>query len=410
MSDRPRRWPPPWLFLPLILPGGIYSGFTITALPFLLGQAGVPVEKIANVGSLLYVPTIFYFFWAPLVDMKLRRRTWLVLVSFLSAAALGVAMPLVGYRYLTLVTGLFLGGLVVNVLVSSAQGGLMVTALSPEGQAKASGWTQAGNLGGGAFGAGVTLWLLTRMSIPPAAFLTAAMTALPALAALTIKEGPPVPSAGLLHHIGQIGKELLALARSRRALWGVLLLAAPVGSGAAQSLLPAVASRYGVGGQGVLWINGVAGGLVLALGSMLATLLPGDWDRRLTYAGAGCMNGFASMVLLIGNRPSVYFTGTILYLVTTGFCYARFTALVMEVLGPGEYGTSTRYSLLLAAGNLPIAYVLWADGMGFHYFGTRGLFGVDAAGNLLVFAIVGAVWLMGRRGQTGAGDTIASAT
>jgi PAT family beta-lactamase induction signal transducer AmpG len=399
MSDRPRRWPPPWLFLPLILPGGIYSGFTITALPFLLGQAGVPVEKIANIGSLLYVPTIFYFFWAPLVDMKLRRRTWLVLVSFLSAAALVAAMPLVSPQHLTLVTGLFLGGLVVNVLVSSAQGGLMVTALTPEGQAKASGWTQAGNLGGGAFGAGVTLWLLGKMSMPPAALLTAAMTALPALAALTIKEVPPVPAAGLMDHIAKIGKELLAMARSRGTLWGVLLLAAPVGSGAAQSLLPAVASRYGVGGQGVLWINGVAGGLVLALGSLLATLLPGHWDRRVTYAGAGCLNGLASLVLLIGHRPTVYYAGTILYLVTTGFCYARFTALVMEVLGPGEHGTSTRYSLLQAAGNLPIAYVLWADGLGFHYLGTRGLFGVDAAGNFLVFAVVGAAWLMARRAR-----------
>jgi PAT family beta-lactamase induction signal transducer AmpG len=400
MSDRPGRWPPPWLFLPLILPGGIYSGFTITALPYMLGQAHVPVERIANIGSLLYVPTIFYFLWSPLVDMKFRRRSWLVAASVLSAISLGLTIPLVGQRHVTLITGLLLGGLLVNLLVSSAQGGLMVTSLTPGGQAKASGWTQAGNMGGGAFGAGVTLWLLGKLSMPWAGFLTGAMTALPAFAALTIPEGPPVRSAGLLDHIAKIGKELLTLARSRRTLLGVLLLAAPVGTGAALSLLPAVASRYGVGGQGVLWVNGVGGGLVLALGSLLATLLPGDWDRRITYAGAGCLNGFASLVLLIGDRPAVYYTGTILYLVTTGFCYARFTALVMDVLGPGEHGTSTRYSLLLASGNLAITYILWADGVGFHYFGTRGLFGVDAAGNLLVFAIVGAAWVLGHRRLT----------
>lgn len=398
MSDRPKRWPPPWLFLPLILPGGIYgSGFIITALPYLLGQAGVPVEKIADIGSLMYIPAITYFLWSPVVDMKLRRRTWLVLTSFASAIALGVAMPLTGQRHLTLVTVLLLAGLVVNVLVSSAQGGLMVTSLTPEDQAKASGWTQAGNMGGGAFGAGVTLWLLSKMAMVPVAVITAAMTALPALAAFTIAEGPPVPTAGLLDHIVRIGKEIAALARSRHTLWGVLLLAAPVGSGAAQNLLPAVASRYGVGGQGVLWINGVAGGLVLALGSLLATLLPGRWDRRLTYAGAGVVNGLASLVMLAGHSPGVYYTGTILYLTTTGFCYARFTALVLEVLGSGVHGTSTRYSLLLAAGNLPVAYVIWADGVGYHYFGTHGLFGVDAGGNFLVFAIVGAAWLVARR-------------
>jgi MFS transporter, PAT family, beta-lactamase induction signal transducer AmpG len=397
MSDRPKPWPPPWLFFLLILPGGIYSGFVITPLPYLLGKAGVAVEKIANIGSLLYVPAIIYFLWAPVVDMKLRRRTWLVLTSFVSAVALGVAMPLVGPSHLALVTALLFAGLIVNVMVSAAQGGLMVTSLAAEGQAKASGWTQAGNLGGGAMGAGVTLWLLGKMAVPPAALLTAAMTALPALAALTIKEGPPVKSAGLLDHLLKIGQEFAALARSRRTLWGVLLLAAPVGSGAAQSLLPAVASRYGVGAQGVLWVNGVAGGLVLSLGSVLATLLPGNWDRRITYAGSGFFNGLASLVLMFGSNATEYYTGTILYLVTTGFCYARFTALVLDVLGSGEHGTSTRYSLFLAAGNLAIAYVLWGDGVGYHYFGTRGLFGVDAGGNFLVFAIVGAAWLVAQR-------------
>ena len=399
MPRPPRRWPPPWLFFVLILPGGVFGGFTTTPLPFLLGKAGVPVEKIANIGSILYLPPILYFLWAPLVDMLLRRKHWLVLTSFASAACLGIVIPLVGSTHLALVTGLLLVGLVVNTLVSSAQGGLMVTALSPEDQAKASGWTQAGNLGGGALGAGITLWILQKAALPVAGLATAAMTALPSLAGLSIAEGPPAAIAGLWDHTVKIGRELLALLRSPRTRWGLLLLTAPVGSGAAQNLLPAVASHYGVGAEGVLWINGLAGGLVLSLGSLLATLLPGNWDRRVTYAGAGLLNAGASVVLLSGNRPEVYYIGTVLYLITTGFSYARFTALVMEVLGSGEHGTSTRYSLLLAMGNLPIAYVLAADGAGYHRFGTTGLFGVDAAGNLLVFAIVGAAWLLHRRSE-----------
>jgi hypothetical protein len=63
MPDRPQQRPPPWLFLVLILPGGIYTGFTTTPLPFLLGNEGVPVEKIANLASLIQIPTIFYFRW-----------------------------------------------------------------------------------------------------------------------------------------------------------------------------------------------------------------------------------------------------------------------------------------------------------------------------------------------------------
>jgi PAT family beta-lactamase induction signal transducer AmpG len=276
----------------------------------------------------------------------------------------------------------------------------MVSSLTRAGQATASGWTQAGNVGGGAVGAGVTLWLLAHVPLSLAVMATVAMAALPSLAALTIQEAPPASSAGFTDHLRSIGKELLTVFRSGRTLGGLLLLASPVASGAALNLLPAVADRYGVGGQGVIWVNGMAGGLVLATGSLLATLLPSDWDRRLTYAGAGLLNALASLTLLAGHRPTVYFTGTVLYLVTTGFGYARFMALVMDVLGPGEHGLSTRYSLFLAAGNLPIAYVLWLDGQGFRRFGTAGLFGVDAAGNLLVFALVAAFWLFGRPRKT----------
>lgn len=394
MSARSKRWPPPWLFLILILPGGVYYGFTQTPMPYVLAKAGVPVERIANVESLLQIPIVLYFFWAPLVDMKLRRRSWLVLAAFASAGCLGVAMPLVGLTHLSAVTTLLFAGMVINALVSSAQGGLMVSTLSRAGQAQASGWTQAGNIGAGALGAGITLWLLTRVPLPVAALITAAMVAVPSLAALSVPEERPVKAANLFDHVRKILGELLAVFRSRRALWGLLLLASPVSSGAALNLLPAVASHYGVGGQGVMWVNGVAGGLVLAAGSLLATLLPAEWDRRLAYAGAGLLNALASLVLLAGNSPPIYYAGTILYLVTTGFGYARFLALVMDVLGSGAHGTSTRYSLFLAAGNLPIAYVLWLDGQGFHRFGTHGLFGVDAAGNLLVFAIVTGFWLL----------------
>src|SRR5581483_10458260 len=212
-----------------------------------------------------------------------------------------------------------------------------------------------------------TLWMLGRLPLGLAALATAAITALPSLAGLSVAEGPPAPSTDLIDRLRKIAKELITVFHSRRTLWGLLLLASPVSSGAALNLLPAVASHYGVGGQGVMWVNGMAGGLVLALGSLLATLVPGEWDRRVTYAGAGLLNGLASLTLLAGNHPMVYFTGTVLYLVTTGFGYARFTALVMDVLGHGEHGTSTRYSLFLAAGNLPIAYVLWLDGQGYRH-------------------------------------------
>jgi len=49
--------------------------------------------------------------------------------------------------------------------------------------------------------------------------------------------------------------------------------------------------------------------------------------------------------------------------------------------------------LLNAAISLPIVYVTWLDGVGFRYFGTRGLLLTDAGLNFLVFGIVAVIFV-----------------
>jgi predicted MFS family arabinose efflux permease len=131
----------------------------------------------------------------------------------------------------------------------------------------------------------------------------------------------------------------------------------------------------------------------MGLGALSGVLIPADWDRRLTYAGAGLTNALAAIVLLIANRSSVYFWGTLLYLLTAGLCNARFVALLLDVIGPDDRDPSTWFSVLLSAGQIPIASMIWLEGQTFTKFGTHGLLWTDAAANLLMFAIVAAVFL-----------------
>jgi hypothetical protein len=56
-----RQWPAPWLFGMLVLPLGIYVGFTWTALPLLLSQAGFTIGQIARLNAILQVPPILLF-------------------------------------------------------------------------------------------------------------------------------------------------------------------------------------------------------------------------------------------------------------------------------------------------------------------------------------------------------------
>lgn len=388
-----RQWPAPWLFFLLMLPSGITVGSNATPLPFLLAKTGVPVDRIATVSSILSLGGVLVFVWAPLADVKLRRRTWLGLGIFGTALVACAFFPLIGPSHLTLLTMLGLLGGVPFALMGAACGGLMVRTLSPVAQAKASAWWQAGFLGGGALSGAAVMWLATRLPLLAVGFCTAALIALPIFLPFSIPEPKPAPSSWFRGRLRRIGKEIWDVIRTPERRWSAALLIAPGGTGAAMFLLPAIASHYGVGAKGVTWINGISGGTLMALGSLSGTLIPADWDRRFMYAVAGVLNALATIVLLLGSHPSFYLVGTTLYLITNGFCYTWFTALVAEIVGPESGNTSTLFSVLTSAGSLAPAYMIWLDGVGYRHFGIHGLLWTDAGASLLVCAVVFTVFV-----------------
>ena len=105
-------------------------------------------------------------------------------------------------------------------------------------------------------------------------------------------------------------------------------------------------------------------------------------------------NAVGALVLIAANRQSIYLAGTVLYLLTNGFVWARFVALLVEVVGAETRDPSTFYSALNAAGAIPLLFMIWLDGLGYSKFGTHGLLWTDAAPNLLVFAIVATVFVI----------------
>ena len=112
------RSPAPWMFSLLILPLGISVGFKFTPLPFLLAQAGVSFYRIATIASIVHLPAVLGFLWAPLVDTRLRRRTWLVFGALGTSLGLWIAFPLIGAMHLNLLTALIMAAGIGDSLVS----------------------------------------------------------------------------------------------------------------------------------------------------------------------------------------------------------------------------------------------------------------------------------------------------
>ena len=390
------KWPRPWVFSLLILPLGLVIGFNFTALPFLLARSGVPVDQIARINSASNLPGVLGIILAPLVDIKLRRRTWLAVGAFGTAAGACMYFPMIGASHLLLLTTTVFAAGMLTFFVVAASGGMMVKLLCVTDQSKAAAWTQVGVLAGGAVSGAVLIWLAGRTPLITVGICFAGVASLLGLVPLTVPEPVPDRSAWFSGRLGLIGREIWGLARSGRRGWATLLLLSPCSTGAAQSLLPAIASQYGVGAKGVEWINGLGGGVALAAGALLGTVIPGKWDRRLTYAAAGVLNALAASVLMAANRPAVYFIGTAFYLVTQGLCWARSVALIIEIVGVETRDASTLYSILNGAVTIPLLYMIWLDGVGFRLLGTRGLLRVDAGANMAVFCAVLVAIVLGR--------------
>ncbi len=86
MTEPRRDYPPPWLFGVVGLPYGVGGAFTGFIMPFLADRAGLKIGTIGWFVTLLFVPPMIQFLYAPLVDVGPKRKHWLILLSVVGAA------------------------------------------------------------------------------------------------------------------------------------------------------------------------------------------------------------------------------------------------------------------------------------------------------------------------------------
>lgn len=363
----------------LVLPYGFTSSVTALLMPYLLRKAGVSVDHIAEIIAISLLPSIWTFLWSPLADAGIRRRTCVILSAGGAAAAAAAAIFGIHGPAAMLTALLFLANALTGLLSSSC--GALLTSLPEELRGRASGWYQGGNVGGGAIGGGVALWLGDRVALPVLAITIAVGIFLPALAAFRIDE--PAPQRR------PFGAQMLALFRdmsevfrSRRTWLGLVFFLSPVGTAAIGNLISGVGQDYHASGDEVAMVTGLAGGLVSAFGCFIGGIVADRMSRMVAYALAGGLAAVFGVWLAIAPLTPFHFAAGFLgYSVAGGFAYAVYTALLLDVVGKGRRAAAVAYSTLNASGNASIAYMVWLDGLGYKHWGARGLMSVDAAAN-----------------------------
>lgn len=394
-----------WLFGLMIAPTGALANGLVQggALAYLLSTQGIGSGGQSHLIALLGIPTWLYFVWSPITDFFVKRRTWLLIGGLGSGGLIVSAFHEPHLTSRSAVVLMLVSACLVQLVVSSC-GGMMAGLRSDIGRKRASGFSQAGSMGSGALSAWLLMYMSSRVSQGTLGWIAGAMIALPTLSALAAPAQQTFSNGNFGESLRSVGAEFKRSFWTWRAVPYIVCMLAPAGTGSAIGLLPGVAAQYQFGGDSVAWIDGLAGGLLLAGGALLFAAVPWLLQQMRIRVGAMVLTGSIwlvnSMTLVIfwlGHPdPRTYFIGVTLYLFTVGIGYAASTSVILEFMGDAGTSGSMRYSLINSLGNVPVQCMILVDGWGGDHFGMRGLAGTEC----VVGAFVSAVflsWLLIRR-------------
>lgn len=362
-----------WIFGITNLPFGVAGGYVAVAVPFFLRQAGFSVEDAAAAAALFLIPSWIQFLYAPVVDLGIRRREWLILLATVGGLCLGGSLLVQLPGQIVLYRVLVLAGQALCGLVGACNGALIAVGIASHKRDEAAGWVNAANLGAVTFGGGVVMTLVRVFSHPVAAVVVAAMIILPAFAALTIHEAPASKDP-ILPHLQLMATDVWRAVSARIGWTGLVFCLSPVGTVVLGNVFSALGPDYGVSDKMTELVNGYLGGVIQAVAALASGFLLSRVNRRTAYIISGALTAVCAFVMSLGSLSvQTYVAGCVCYFIVTGLAYTAFSAVVYEIVGKATKTAATLYSVFPAAGNFAIWYTTKFDEWGQHYGTTHGL-------------------------------------
>jgi MFS family permease len=376
---------PPLVYFFLVLPWGISTGFLAVTLPFVLSKLGWSVTAIAALVAIGSSSNLWRFAWSPVVDLTLSTRAWylLGLVSAATAiATFGALPPREGWLF----TGLVFLSQVAGTLIVLPVAGMIAHTVQDTAKGRASGWYQAGNLGGVGIGGGIGVWLATH-STYALAYIVLALTMLACGIALRwVPNVRAVRGESVVVRLRELGRDFKMLIRSRGTLLVVVLVASPIGVGGASQLWSAIASDWQASPNTVALVTGTLAGVVSVVGSVIGGWLCDRAGRFRVFFGSGMLLVAAAVVIAaVPHTRNAYCVGVLVYALLMGASYGAFTAIVLFAVGKGA--ASGKYAIVASLGNLPVVYMTALNGWAYDYWNASGMLYFEATITTLAIAL-----------------------
>jgi MFS transporter, PAT family, beta-lactamase induction signal transducer AmpG len=389
----------PIVFMFLMLPFGITSGYVTITLAFQFGKIGISMSDIASLSAATVAIGIVKFLVGPLVDGFLTLKKWCLLSGIFTAVgmlALGL-YPIQPSSIVPLIWVIIIGNIGVSFL-GIAISGLLAHDVPEEMKGRASGYYNTGNLGGMGLGGGAGLWLAEHIhnTLMPAAIL-ALVCMLCSFGLFFIKEKP-----SSLHHI-EVGKTLVNLFKdiwqtleTKLGLLALVLSFLPLGTGALQNLWAGVAGSWNASAATIEFVTGWLSGLITAGGCLIGGWICDRVNRKNAYLFFGLLAAICAVAMAYSPHTEFMFIfWTSLYAFILGLCYAAFSAFVFEVIGRGAAGT--KYTVFACLSNIPILYMTKVEGWVFDskvkteaLHGATGMLNIEA-----ICAVIGIIIFLG---------------
>jgi MFS family permease len=379
----PTRIPPPWVVGMSIFPFGLVIGFTITALPFLLTNLGIPLYQVAGVSATVMSPTFWGFLLQPIMDTGLTRHAYCWLTAVSSAICLAAGLLLISPAHLGAATALLMLAELGMVLFSGAVSGWTAQFTPDHLRGSVSGWTNVANLGGGALGSLAVMSLIPHLAVY---WIGLGLGAFIVLGTLPTALFPPAKKSSFSFR--QIFTDALKAtwqaSKTKECLTGFALFLAPASAVAAINLFSGMGRDFHTSEQTVIWITGAGCAISTSLGALAGGYAANRISRGYLYLCAGIAASLSALALAFAPHTATTFIfGVLIYNGIAGVAYAAFNALGYQLVGQKSPVASTQLGLFSASSNAAIVYMTWFDGQGYKHYGVRGLLLTDGLASLI---------------------------
>jgi len=263
--------------------------------------------------------------------------------------------------------------------MSAAINGLAAHDTDDTLKGRVGGYNQAGNLGGGAIGGGVGLWLAQRVSVIwiPSATL-AAVCLLCCIGLFFIAEPISTIKAKTVRATaGNVLKDIWQTLKTKRGLLALILNLLPLGTGAAGYLFAGMAKDWHSGADTVALVTGGLGGVATIIGCLIGGWISDKINRQKAFVLFSLVQALSCVALAYcPHVPLMYIVWTLAYALINGLVNGAYAAFCLEASGKGA--AASKFEIYASASYLPLYFMLWVSGVSYTKWGALGLLNSEA--------------------------------